>query len=899
MIMRRRGLELVAGVFTLAMLGCQPPGEPAEPPAPVQSTASQLTGMDGSIEYAVDAPWRIEPRGSAGSYAYPPIPIQVSLFDEDFSYAEGSSGWLGDVCQLEVTEYDTAGGVLAQAVYPVSQFKQVELTGSTSNTANSDTTMSTVTNRSYWDVSAALPPWRGYCRPYLGECSSRMTAPAVTTEWHGLVLHRAYSTQPGTRRTMRFRLAVSRYGVPCGNVSERVQFTNWASVLFAPQPLPRFGDDWTYGDLHYHSQGTDNEGEVGYNYRGVVQAMSAMGLDFAFATEHASDARMIADMRIDWELCWDTGICLYDDGTILQGLRDMSATRFQDHALLINRTLSNRHELEPLRTTAYPTLFVGGEVDVVPELDSKPPLPYSSNISQWQVPFGNGLQFDLHGMCERGIPYTPACNESRLFQPIGSGYSGYIVNDAQALDEYFAGRQHLIYLPRTNTGSEFVSSSTSKYGGGTRPLALSYGLPMAQEIASKGGIAFLAHPLSGGGGGIGPGMVPYSPRQLDQAFAQQAIVGLQFWNEDGRLYSSNSDGSETIYEAGYDRDLWGYGTPGHDQGMDNHAFELRPSTAMADVYDWRWETTSDSVEWMLHHGGALWDRMLLMGLDPSRTSGLSWLAPGQPRRLFVAGGSDAHGDFNYRREGYAIKTDRVTDDALGKVRNLVQTGVLSSPSQSTRQALVFDSVREGRFSVTDGPALRIAIDRNANDQIDSSDTGMGGVLSISPGASLPLLVEWQSSSEFGVVEQIDLYVGVYKSGTFPCSGASCVASKTYAPPSHGVRTAWDRPGTPVTQGGSGPRLLQDGYWTPDASVPLRLTPSTLAGTQKVVLNLDSFPIGEGTRGERFYVRAFARTRPTSQVCGSSDAAARNQEIRRGLCVSRYALTNPIWAIPSN
>ena len=54
--------------------------------------------------------------------------------------------------------------------------------------------------------------------------------------------------------------------------------------------MPRFNDArWAYGDLHFHGQGTDNEGEDGYSYRSVIRAMGAMGIDFVLASEHASD----------------------------------------------------------------------------------------------------------------------------------------------------------------------------------------------------------------------------------------------------------------------------------------------------------------------------------------------------------------------------------------------------------------------------------------------------------------------------------------------------------------------------------------------------------------------------------------------------------------------------------
>jgi hypothetical protein len=48
------------------------------------------------------------------------------------------------------------------------------------------------------------------------------------------------------------------------------------TVHLGETPLPRFDNRWLYGDLHYHSQGTDNEGEAAYNYRGVLRAMGAL-----------------------------------------------------------------------------------------------------------------------------------------------------------------------------------------------------------------------------------------------------------------------------------------------------------------------------------------------------------------------------------------------------------------------------------------------------------------------------------------------------------------------------------------------------------------------------------------------------------------------------------------------
>ena len=110
---------------------------------------------------------------------------------------------------------------------------------------------------------------------------------------------------------------------------------NYARVYLAPEPLPRFDKRWLYGDFHYHSQGTDNEGEAGYNYRGVIRAMGALGLDFVFAVDHASSSEQIIDadlppVGVIPEIAHSQGDKLTEANARLTGgtLRDMSAERF-------------------------------------------------------------------------------------------------------------------------------------------------------------------------------------------------------------------------------------------------------------------------------------------------------------------------------------------------------------------------------------------------------------------------------------------------------------------------------------------------------------------------------------------------------------------------------------------
>jgi hypothetical protein len=346
---------------------------------------------------------------------------------------------------------------------------------------------------------------------------------------------------------------------------------------------------------------------------------------------------------------------------------------------------------------------------------------------------------------------------------------------------------------------------------------------------------------------------------------------------------------------------------------------------------------------MLHHGAAAWDGVLRKGMDPSVTSKLTWLPPGDPRRMFIAGGSDAHGDFNYRREGYMTGTTTITDTAIAKVRNLVAVGapvadtstkfprgdlltdavmvsdgtttggtstggikgslatgaytgdlVLSdgtttpTPPLPHTQEQVVATLANGNFSVTDGPALRIAIDRNRNGVIDAADTPMGGIVELYGEETLPVLVEWKSTAEFGNVQEVQLYVGAQ-------AGGSSVTAHTYAPQGHGPQSVGNASSTiygSYTSNGRTYGLMKDGYIA-DPTGLLRINvPSTLGqgGVQKIDLPISAFQAGIGTRPDRLYVRAFAATAQKDPATCATNATT-------GACIRRYAFTNPIWAIP--
>jgi hypothetical protein len=300
------------------------------------------------------------------------------------------------------------------------------------------------------------------------------------------------------------------------------------------------------------------------------------------------------------------------------------------------------------------------------------------------------------------------------------------------------------------------------------------------------------------------------------------------------------------------------------------------------------------------------------GLDPTRTSELSWLAPGEPRRFFMAGGSDAHGDLNYRRAGYYQGTTEITDAAIGSPRNLVQVDRAAAvavaggenPPVVYRHETVVQALASGNFAVTDGPAFRMVIDRNQNGGLDSEDTPMGGILHLYGEETLPLLVEWKSTPEFGAVAMIDLYVGV-QGGAY---------ERTYAPYRHGTRGLGISPGLPSSlsgymEGGLNYVLLDDGYWhvTRTATTSLRISGSpdeepdvfpppsdeplpanVYTGVRAMTLDLSAFNAAQSVPGQRFFVRAFARTHSQANCSSGLDLYRP--------CVERYAFTNPVWAI---
>lgn len=913
-------------------------------------------GGQFGLEFAIDAPWRLEPIPTqGGGYSYGAIPIVIAFHDAIF---DDTQGWIqrifvtdqihvGTIKEVRVIERGSLASDSPQTVILLSQLREIE--------------------RKRWISTVKNEPTHELCRPYRGEDCRALHWINDSHEWHAMFWFTPQQPITAGTNIQLEVTVVTEYG------GDKREFTNYLVVHAGEAPMPRFSKDWLYGDLHYHSQMTDNEGESAYSYRNVVRTLGAMGMDFVFATDHASGGEQVdgkvsvtrcknlsgkkcitySGMRNPPVSCERLDIpCKTFGGT---EARDLNAVRFiEAKRILYGRDGANEAVARDVETGGIanvrsrgilPQVFMGEEVDAWPEMSV-------DEQQQGFIRFGNDLQYKWpnsdncvakEGLetCRRtySVPsdwpdYSKdvynctvkrnqnACRNIKSRVDAGYKPPSFLVLDNQGVpveetvESYvgvvnakllnvfapdgtkpYSSRQHLIYMPADASveGHGWIGSKTGAFGGATRRLE-----EVIHDI-DVNGVAFLAHPLiARGPGGLGPDVVPYSRLALDQAWKSRAILGLQFWNENDRWKAGPPQGEPTHMSDNNNR--YRYLLPWSDL---NRVNELGQEP-------WKWKNGSrESAKGIRHdvdlsmdlyHGAYTWDTYLRKGVDPTQLGSIPWLSPGEPRKWFMAGGSDAHGDLNYRRHGQPCDSQwcdtPVGDTALGKPRNLVLAGApMGTGTPSLPQAKrhtnrqVIEALRGGRFSVTDGPAVRIAIDKNRNGQIDETDFQMGATFNFYSEEHIPLLVEWFSTPEFGPVAQIDIYVG-NKSGTF-------------APDDHGPDPIND----PGRQGNFGYKvdpsgalrvnLVDESLKTEDGTIAgklvANLSPDTpFHGLAKIFLHPKSFGLTEYDKA-LFYVRAFAKT--TTGIMG--------QERWHFLCPKvgtagnscsdqRWAYSNPIW-----
>lgn len=963
----RRHLPLGGLAALVVASGCSASDAPID--EKVESTSQPLASVMGGADFGIDAPWRLEPIGddlALQTSIYPPIPIVVSVHDASLQRDAETKIPFGRFCGVSVHEYWRDGQQHEDPLAPQSE--EVTLWHLDTEIPASSPLVREIERSDKWPYSSDHAANHRVCRQWAGESCETNLDVGSSAEWHATI---AYTPQQMTVGGTRARFVspirngddvyltvtakFARQGGTCA--SNVVTIRDTLKVHLGNSGLPRWDENWLYGDLHYHSQGTDNEGESAYAYRPTLQAMRAMGLDFLFATEHASDSGQVTDMDpifVDVvpdipyapEVLekWATDLVNkkiggYDVLASVEAARDMNQERFVALRDWLNRagTGANAEVVRALPgARRAPRIFLGGEVDAVPEISAAERttgiLKYGNDASYqwseacWKVPdtFLSLGHYTTADTC----PYGAAAS----LTDVASEGNRYLVKDLQGLIERFYARQHIVFLPTDGSRNDaFVASRTSVYGGATQRLKDLLRPDYWNTMVGKG-YAFLAHPADAASGSsfgrLGPDIVPYSDVQLRTAFESPVILGLELWNEDNRLESTPEN-------------------PGFQQSASVY-YDTTPRT-------WgKWNGKAPREPYrQLHHGLFAWDKMLQWGLRPSQTSSLAWLPSGQPRRVFMAGGSDAHGDLNYRREGRLTGTSGLVDTAIGKPRNLVNVGPTRAESvadgsggavPAVSQGQVTAALASGEFAVTDGPALRIAIDNNGNGVIDAGDTPMGGVGNLASGTAT-VIVEWKSTPEFQAISSIDVYVGA----------ASTTTDKTivYAPENHGIHNEVTPrgdldPNVYVDPNGGAHRMLRDNY-AADRTGVLHIVPTSADyvyggspwwGRRKITIRTSDYPVGTPkkivTEGEevcrpnawcnkpgfaeqcdfvcttptttsyvfespvtpdRLYVRAFARTQTLGpDVCTGTTAAAIDAQ-RRGQCIERLAFTNPVWLMP--
>ena len=522
------------------------------------SVALAMGGQEGTFEFSIDAPWRLEPIvGSNGATSYGSIPFVITVTDENITPTDAYDKPIGNFCDLTLTHGSTT------EKFDFSELTEVEMTGNATTTLNNGS----------WIQGGPRPP-HAICHPGSNACES-FQSPHGTSEWYAVAWYKPATLTPiipgtntGFTATLRF---TKKPEISCssGNLKDYLSMTNYLSVHYGEAPLPRFNDRrYAYGDLHYHSQGTDNEGESGYGYRGTVRAMGALGLDFALAVEHASDSKQFVDMD-------------YNGGTAeflsnpVSGwspvLRDMNADRFNflhgqlwtaQEAVNENAAVDGGGERPPgvvSRNTA-PQIFLGGEVDTIPELRNEGTTD--------QFTFGNHVTYKIYSLCGgwKSIGIAPLGTGDCFLNWLMEEHDHVtLLRDEQGFNDFDYARAHMVYFPSNGSSPDmFVSSRTGKYGGASRRIRRDSNAVLP-ELESGKGYTFLAHPVPMGDcdgntpgmqGDLGPDVVPYTPEMLDDAFYSKAVLGLEFWNEDGRMKNTPKSGAKEI----------GFHDPAHDEG---------------------------------------------------------------------------------------------------------------------------------------------------------------------------------------------------------------------------------------------------------------------------------------------------------------------------------------------
>lgn len=368
---------------------------------------------------------------------------------------------------------------------------------------------------------------------------------------------------------------------------------------------------------------------------------------------------------------------------------------------------------------------------------------------------------------------------------------GHSLDSRENLEKFNAGSTYPPFGPRSATRiedkwNELVERTATlnrTAPGGQRPFVGIVGTEVDVIAPSAQGLRYFCHALvyghsklipAEGPNGIDVKVGPVTVRHGEHGFSgQQDPLGKDTLTLERLLTDLDSGRFGDLYGP-ENRQVW----LAHPMNKYDHFVENRIHIG----HWWRWGFDDDPDELPAFYAPAP-GRLRVSGfqlfnsntipygeeLDPSLPYLDGVLCEGLRQRpvsrTALLGGTDTHGDLtsNSVRSSEpglgAIKMFRKPDgDGFGTVRTLVPCpGPMSERS-------ILQALKNGRTVVTNGPALLAGIDLNGDGRLT---VGMDALPSTNPGdeatvrtdTSPVACVEWNSSEEFGAVEEVRLIVG--------------------------------------------------------------------------------------------------------------------------------------------
>jgi len=229
-------------------------------------------------------------------------------------------------------------------------------------------------------------------------------------------------------------------------------------------------------------------------------------------------------------------------------------------------------------------------------------------------------------------------------------------------------------------------------------------------LASPEAVSYPAHPYN-------PDYI-WAYESIDSGNAIGVFQGIQIWNE------------RSVYEVDVDMDEYCDPFPFDDGEM---------------IRDGVWD--SDLLD-----GIEQWDLFLANAIAEASEE--------PPRKIFISGGSDAHGDFNYFLFhpfilGLPSPDVLATDNAFAKVRTMVHYG--TEPSSRA----ILHALRNGNSLMTDGPVVVFEVFGEGTKKI----LGESDTISFSGGDSI--LVKYKGSADFGGLLEEMKIVRIYNGPDSP------------------------------------------------------------------------------------------------------------------------------------